>query len=116
MSATASQRRERVIKEVFEHRHLTARDLASVMGVSEATVRRDLKLLADAGELDLVYGGATIPRGNDSSFRSKSLRNTEAKQIIGRLAADLVPDEDQLFLDSGTTSFNVAPFLKRRRG
>jgi DeoR/GlpR family transcriptional regulator of sugar metabolism len=116
MSTNTSKRRDRVVREVFENRHLTARDLAVVIGTSEATVRRDLKFLANDGQLELVYGGATIPRANDSSFRSKAMRNVEAKQIIGRLAAELVHDDDQLFLDSGTTSFNVAPFLKRKHG
>jgi DeoR/GlpR family transcriptional regulator of sugar metabolism len=104
------------MKEIFEHRHLTARELAMAIGVSEATARRDLKLLAEEGQLDLVYGGATIRRVSDLSFLSKAQRNPEAKQTIGRLAAELVQDQDQLFLDSGTTSFAVAPFLKRRRG
>jgi DeoR/GlpR family transcriptional regulator of sugar metabolism len=104
------------MKELFEHRHMMARDLALAVGVSEATVRRDLKLLADDGQIELVYGGAKLCQVSDFSFRFKATKNVEAKQAIGRLAAELVHDEDQLFLDSGTTSFAVAPFLKRRRG
>jgi DeoR/GlpR family transcriptional regulator of sugar metabolism len=40
----------------------------------------------------------------------------EAKRVIGKLAAELVPDGEHIFLDSGTTSFEMTPFLKRRRG
>jgi DeoR/GlpR family transcriptional regulator of sugar metabolism len=116
MSFTASERRERILNELFEHRHLTARDLATGTGVSEATVRRDLKLLADEGQVELVYGGATIRRLSDFSFRTKVTRNIEAKQKIGRLAVELLADEEQLFLDSGTTCFALAPYLKRKRG
>jgi DeoR family transcriptional regulator of aga operon/DeoR family fructose operon transcriptional repressor len=104
------------LTELYAHRHMNARDLAGATGVSEATVRRDLKAMADEGQVELVYGGASIRRMSDLSFRSKAVRNPEAKQTIGRLAAELIHDEDQVFLDSGTTSFAVAQQLKRKRG
>ena len=113
---SSRRRRERILTELFERRHVTARDLAGQIGVSEATVRRDLRSLADGGQVELVYGGATLRRPSDFSFHSKATRNIEAKQTIGRLAADLVGDQDHVFLDSGTTCFEMAAFLKRRRG
>ena len=109
------QRHEQILAEVFEKRHVTAKDLAAEMAVSEATIRRDLKVLAAQGRLELVYGGATPLRAGDYSFRSKAERNVEAKRVIGRLAAELVADGGQIFLDSGTTTFEMAPFLKRKR-
>lgn len=112
----SQQRHDRILAEVLEKRHVNVRDLAAGMAVSEATVRRDLKAMADTGQIDLVYGGATLRRTSDFSFRSKGLRNTGAKQTIGALAARLVGDDEQIFLDSGTTCFALAPFLKRRRG
>ena len=116
MNFTGSKRRERILTELYAHRHMNARDLAGATGVSEATVRRDLKVMADEGQVELVYGGASIRRLSDLSFRSKAVRNPDAKQTIGRLAAELIHDEDQVFLDSGTTSFAVAQHLKRKRG
>jgi DeoR/GlpR family transcriptional regulator of sugar metabolism len=116
VNGPSRQRHERILAEVLEKRHVTARDLALNMDVSEATVRRDLKAMAEDGQIELVYGGATIRRPSDFSFRSKSTRNIEAKRIIGRLAAELVTDDEQIFIDSGTTCFEMTPFLKRRRG
>lgn len=116
MSSAAQQRRQQILGEVFARRNVSVVDLAAVLSASEATVRRDLKVLADEGQIDLVYGGATIRRDSDFSFRSKQQRNIEAKRIIGQLAADLIRDNDQVFLDSGTTCFEMAPFLKRKRG
>jgi DeoR/GlpR family transcriptional regulator of sugar metabolism len=66
--------------------------------------------------LELFHGGATLPRAGDSSFLTREQRNSEAKQTIGRLAAELVADGDQLFLDAGTTCFAMVAFLKRKRG
>lgn len=112
---SSRQRREKILAAIFEKRHVTARDLAEDLSASEATVRRDLRAMAEAGEIELVYGGATIRRLSDFSFRSKGKRNVEAKRVIGRLAADLVGEDEHVFLDSGTTCFEMLPFLKLRR-
>ena len=109
------QRREKILAAILEKRHVSARDLAVDVSASEATVRRDLKAMAAEGEVELVYGGATLRRPSDYSFRSKGQRNVEAKQFIGRLAADLVGEDEQIFLDSGTTCFEMLSFLKARR-
>lgn len=116
MSLNTQQRREHILSQVFEKGHVIIKDLAMGLAISEATIRRDLRALADDHQLELVYGGATVVRNADVSFRSKGLRNVEAKRIIGRLAAELVADNDQIFIDSGTTCFELAPFLKRKRG
>lgn len=116
MSASAQQRRRVILDELLSRRSVSVIDLASVVKASEATIRRDLKALADKGLLELVYGGATIRRDSDYSFRSKQLRNIDAKRIIGQLASNLVHDNDQIFLDSGTTCFEMAQFIKRKRG
>lgn len=116
MEASPQQRRARILAEITEKKHVSARDLSLALAVSEATVRRDLKTLADEHQVSLVYGGATLPRTSDYSFHSKEQRNTGAKRSIGRIAAELVPDGEHIFLDSGTTCFEMAPFLKRRRG
>jgi DeoR family fructose operon transcriptional repressor len=116
MSSASQERRQQILSELFARRSVTVVGLAAAIDASQATVRRDLKALADEGQIDLVYGGATIRRDSDYSFRSKQQRNIEAKRLIGKLAADLVRDDEQVFLDSGTTCFEMAPFLKRKRG
>ena len=115
MSHSTKQRRERIIAQLYQRGHVSVKALAVEMGISEATVRRDLKALADERVLQLVYGGAALRRNSDFSFRSKSIRNVEAKRIIGSLAAALIGDDDQIFIDSGTTCFEMAPFLKSKR-
>jgi len=116
MPPTAQQRREQILLQVLERGHVAVRDLANGVAVSEATVRRDLRTLADAGEIDLVYGGATIPSRPEASFTARSLRNIEAKRIVGRLATELVHENETIFMDSGTTLYEMIPHLKRRRG
>lgn len=88
--------------------------MADVLCVSEATIRRDFRALAEEGKIVLNYGGATLPNHVDFSYRSKAMRNVEAKRIVGELAAGLITQGDQVFLDSGTTCAQLAPHLKRK--
>ncbi len=116
MSQATEERRKRIMVQLLDRKHLTVKELAESMCVSGATVRRDLKALADEEELLLVHGGATLPRQRDYSFRAKQLRAIEQKRIIGRLAASLVRDGHQVFLDAGTTCSEMAPYLRRMHG
>lgn len=112
----SQKRRDTILRQVLQLGHVTVKGLADEMGVSEATVRRDLRSLADEGQLELVYGGATMPRATDFSFRSKAQRHITEKRLIGQLAANLVHDGETILMDSGTTVSEMSPFLKRKRG
>jgi DeoR family transcriptional regulator of aga operon len=116
MSLTSKQRHDQILAEILEFGQVEVKKLAQKFVVSEATARRDLRALADEAQIELTYGGATLPRPSDFSFRSKAVRNVEAKRTIGRLAADLIGENEQICVDSGTTCFELCRHLKRRRG
>lgn len=116
MSTFTRQRRDRILSDMYSHGHVVVSDLAEALSVSEATVRRDLRALAAENPIELTYGGATLVRSYDYSFRAKAARNVEAKRIIGKLAADMVADGDIVFLDAGTTCCEMVPYLRRKRG
>jgi DeoR/GlpR family transcriptional regulator of sugar metabolism len=116
MTSTIQQRREAVMSHVYQLGHVSVRQLAEDLAVSEATVRRDLHGLATEGLLELTHGGASVVHTSDYSFISKSMRNVNAKRTIAKLACELISDGEQLFLDSGTTCFGMTPFLRSKRG
>lgn len=115
MIPTIQQRREGILALAYQEGHVLVSQLADHLNVSEATVRRDLHNLAAQGLLELTHGGAGVARNSDTSFLSKSMRNMEAKKTIARLACDLVQDGEQIFIDSGTTCFGMAAFLRARK-
>lgn len=115
MRTGVRQRQEQILAQLFETQEVSAADLSTRLGVSQATIRRDLRALARAGQLVLNYGGAVPARNIDFSYRSKAARNIDAKRLIGRLAASLAADGDQIFLDSGTTCSAMAPHLMSKR-
>lgn len=101
--------------QLLDKTQVNVKSLATEMGVSDATVRRDLRALAGEHGLTLTHGGAALPRERDFSYQAKQLRATEEKRIIGRLAAALVQNGDRVFLDSGTTCSEMAPYVKQLR-
>ncbi len=94
--------------------------LASRFHMSTMTIRRDLKILQQAGYVTMSHGGAIY---NGDSFQLSETHHIERatiraaeKRAIGRyVAANLVDDDDVLFLDSGTTVRAIIPFLKDKR-
>lgn len=113
MSFSSRQRQDDILAQVIENGQVTVKELAQRLQVCDATVRRDLRALADRNQVELIYGGATLPRHTDFSFQSKSQRNSDAKKAVGKLASQLVGEGEQLFIDSGTTCFEISHFLKR---
>lgn len=115
MLTTIQQRRDEIMAQVYQKEHVSVKQLAEALKVSEATIRRDLHGMASEGLLELSHGGAALVRNSDYSFLSKSIRNIEAKQKIAKLASDMVDDGDQIFLDSGTTCYSMAAFLRTKK-
>jgi DeoR/GlpR family transcriptional regulator of sugar metabolism len=113
----AHERHDLILKRLEEQSSITVSGLAQELNVSEMTVRRDLELLEASGSLTRVHGGA-VPsqsRSYEPPFASRSVRSVEAKQRIGRAAANLVRDGETLILDAGTTTLEIARALHGRR-
>jgi DeoR/GlpR family transcriptional regulator of sugar metabolism len=88
-------------------------DLAQRFGVSEMTVRRDLTHLAREGKLTRVYGGA-IRDADEPPFAAIETERRDAKERIGRAAAQLVEDGKTIMIDIGTTTLELARALRGR--
>lgn len=86
--------------------------LAERLGVSQATVRRDLVLLGREGRLTRVYGGAVA--AGDEPFARVAAERADEKDAVARRAADLVCDGDTVLLDIGTTAHRLARHLRDR--
>lgn len=112
MSASATQRRERILMSILQNGEVSVKALAASLGTSEPTIRRDLRALAASNQVKLFHGGAVLASEKDPSFRSRARLNAEAKSVIGRLAAGLVSDGDTILLDSGSTCAHILPYLR----
>lgn len=85
--------------------------LVAALGVSAATIRRDLDELVEAGLVTRVFGGAkltTTPEIVDEPFDEVLPRNSAAKRAIARIVAAQLPPGSTVFLEAGTTCWEVA--------
>jgi DeoR/GlpR family transcriptional regulator of sugar metabolism len=107
----ARQRHEVIVAEVRRRGAVRVSELATLLGVSDMTVRRDLDLLDDAGLLLKVHGGATLrdERTTDEpGFEAKSLRNMGEKHAIAMAAAAIVRPGGAIGITAGTTTWQLA--------
>lgn len=90
--------------------------LMNVIGCSESTVRRDLDQLEDAGMLTRIHGGAkrTYQLSEELTASEKSFKNIQSKESIGKLAAGLVETGEVIFIDAGTTTYAMLPYLTNK--
>jgi len=88
--------------------------LAEKFATSSETIRRDLTVLAEAGQLRKVHGGAraAISHG-EGGFDARMRRNTLAKHLIAEKMAKLVKPRQTLFMDTGSTTLICAEALAK---
>ena len=109
-------RRERLLKILRQNASVDTSELSASLGVSEMTIRRDLKVLEDQDKIFRNYGGATLASRLhlEFEFNEHRQRGLPAKQAIARFAAGLVERDETIFVDVGTTTLEFARELRRR--
>lgn len=115
MSSTA--RHAGIVERLRSDGRVEVADLAETFATSEVTVRRDLDVLAEAGVLRRVRGGAVslLMRGEELPFAMREVESAAVKERIGAAAAGLLREGEAVVLDSGTTGLAVARALVGRR-
>lgn len=115
---TPNPRQSELLDEVRARGVMTVEALAERFGVTLQTVRRDVKLLAEAGLLARFHGGVRLPMSTTENiaYRQRQDLHAEAKQRIARAVAAAVPEGCSLLINLGTTTEAVARELLRHRG
>lgn len=106
-----SERRELLLSRLRADGKLVARDLAVELGISEDSVRRDLRDLAAAGLCQRVYGGAVPVSRALADYETRASVEPESKRRVAAHAVGLIRDGHRVILDGGTTTLAVARAL-----
>jgi DeoR/GlpR family transcriptional regulator of sugar metabolism len=107
----AAQRKDLLLSRLERDGRLVAKDLAAELGVTEDSVRRDLRELAAAGLCQRVYGGALPISPAVADYATRASVATDSKQRVAAAAARLVQPGSTLLLDGGTTALAVVRAL-----
>lgn len=107
------KRHQLVMDFLTENDIATVNELMALLKVSESTVRRDLKDLEQQGHLLRVHGGAKKkPQLNfEASMNEKEEKFHDEKVAIARYCASLLEAEDVIYLDAGSTTLEMIPFI-----
>jgi DeoR family transcriptional regulator, aga operon transcriptional repressor len=119
----AESRSGQILRLLQSSGSLSIHELCREVGVSMATMRRDLNALEEQNLLRRTHGGATLieplyyePFRLDSSFQEQRGRCQEEKKRIALAAAELVEDGDTIATTAGTTTMLVTRNIRQKRG
>lgn len=109
-----SQRKQYILDILKREGQVIAKQLSQELDLSEDTIRRDLRELAQEGLLQRVHGGALPSSPAVVDFSKRQDIQSDAKIRIGRTAAELIEEGQVIFLDGGTTAVQIARHLPPR--
>ncbi len=117
------ERMSQLLVHLEQEGQLRVANAAGLFGVSKSTIRLDLQELEERGLVQRTHGGAILTsaaRNGTMKYLSLGLEerlveNGEAKRAIGRLAAELIHDDETIMIDGGSTSRYVAFHLRYKK-
>lgn len=114
----SEKRYERILEHLDRQGSSSIKELSTITGSSESTVRRDLAALARDGLIAKIYGGAkSIERQiktDEPDMIKKHNLFREEKERIGKYAATLIKKDDFVFIDAGTTTEAIARYVTEK--
>jgi DeoR/GlpR family transcriptional regulator of sugar metabolism len=111
------ERQRQILSLLSQQGRLSVAEIVMQFSISEATARRDLETLSSQGKAQRVHGGviAVEQAPPELPILERETEQADEKARIGRAAANLVENNETVFLGSGTTVLEIARNLRDRR-
>lgn len=113
-----TEERYELILSLIKNNHLVKfEELSECLKVSDSTIRRDLKHLEERGLLKRFHGGAKEINTNltELTYTEKQTKNSHEKELLAKYASTLISNGESIFLDAGTTTFEMIKYLKDKK-
>ena len=100
-----AERHKYIKEQLVKNGFIRVLDIAEQLGVTGATIRKDLRILESQGVLYRTHGSASPvkPHVTDISIDEKASQHAIEKQAIARAAQTLIKPDDAIILASGST-------------
>lgn len=110
----AEERRHRIEEYLQKVEFASLEELAQYVGASISTVRRDLTILEQGGNIRRTHGGARLVnlRSEEYVFSARDTHQLAEKEAIGRACAQIIQPNQSVIIDVGTTVYHVARYLE----
>lgn len=111
------ERRIAIVEKAKKDGRVDVVSAAQEFSVAVETIRRDLDVLQRRGLMRRVHGGAiALDRfSREYSVAERRTLNYDSKRKIAEIASHYIPDSGSIFLDAGTTTECLAPFLRDKK-
>lgn len=111
-----AERHQFIMDELHRNNVVTVNELAQQLNVTTMTIRRDLQLLEKNGLIEKSHGGAVLPETSvkEATYRNRKLIHVEEKQRIAKRALTFIESSMSIFLDAGTTSYELAELIAKK--
>lgn len=106
-----SERQSEIRQRLKNSERVIAGDLAREFGISEDTIRRDLREMAAAGECVRVYGGAISLKAKFIPLQDRLDVQSEQKQLLAQKSVEVLERGMFVFLDVGSTNLAMCPYI-----
>lgn len=106
-----AQRKSHLREILRREGRIVAKDVARELSLSEDSIRRDLREMAEAGELVRVYGGALPVPAADRPVEERLRLASASKERVAHRAVQLIAPASTVVLDAGTTTLAMARML-----
>ena len=112
------ERYDKILAILEEEQYVSAAKLSKLLYVSLPTVRRDLAELHRRNQIIRSHGGAKKVQAEHTvaPLNFRRTVNAAEKRALCRAAANMVKDNDIIFIDSSTTTLQMAEFLSDKKG
>lgn len=107
----AHQRKHLILEQLQVEGQVQSKNLSDRFGVSEDTIRRDLRELAAEGRLQRVHGGALPSSSAVATFSERKSLKTDVKMKIARKGTELISSGQVVIVDGDTTTSELIACL-----
>ncbi|MEN7460140.1 DeoR/GlpR family DNA-binding transcription regulator [Pantoea dispersa] len=107
----SSQRKQQILKILAAENQVMSGELSQRFGISEDSIRRDLRELAAEGLLQRVHGGALPVSAALASFEKRKNVQMSSKQCVAQKAVKLIQPGQVVIIDGGTTTAELVQLL-----
>lgn len=109
------QRIQQIEKYIHSKGTVSLDELCEQFDVSKNTIRRDINKIVKDGEIKKVYGGVMSLSDELVPFENRNTSYSAQKELIAKKAAELIEDNDLIFLDSGTTVCYIPKYIDEHK-
>lgn len=101
---------------LLTHKDVQVSDFTKFIDVSESTIRRDLRELANEGFLKELYGSVVLVERNDKDvlFDERMMKNLQEKNRIAKKAAAKIKDNSFIYVDAGSTTLQIIKYIEAK--